>query len=177
MTTWHKQKMHLFWYSWNVDIMILIIRWAGLQNNSSTWSFTLSECKVSVSPAGWLFRSQPCSDVCVFFLSCHLRYREWEPYARCVLQWKQPPWVCSTTPSSNRGRWRGSVLLMVTQHYSPILTSGVIWSLISCSLVFLGYTISHEGSTERLLLDRQQLWLQRFQSEPRSTDGDRDWWK
>ena len=38
MTTWHKQKMHLFWYSWNVDIMILIIRCARLQTNSSTWS-------------------------------------------------------------------------------------------------------------------------------------------
>ena len=100
MTTWHKQKMHLFWYSWNVDIMILLIRWAGLQTNSSTWSFTLSQCKVSVSPAGWLFRSQPCSDVCVFFSFCHLCYREWEPYARCVLQWNQHPWVRSTDRKS-----------------------------------------------------------------------------
>ena len=39
--------------------MILIIRWAGLQTNSSTWSFTLSQCKVSVSPAGWLFVANP----------------------------------------------------------------------------------------------------------------------
>ena len=45
----------------------------------------------------------------------------------------------------------GTAETKVTQHYHPILTSGVTWSLISRSFVFLGaggwQAISHVGST------------------------------
>ena len=40
MTIWHTQKMQLYSYSWNVDIMIIIIRCTKLQTNLNTWNWS-----------------------------------------------------------------------------------------------------------------------------------------